>query len=686
VTDDRSTGGDTGDSSAPFVVPEDPVAVRSSAADPAGVAALALSASGADPSLNAELRAFLTKRNEVAVDEAALLNAQRTLVERRIGRARLEEEHIAAQNRHLHLQRFHERFRLILDVVLASVGVVLLSGLVWALYGAFSDRAIIVNSFTVAPKLETQGESGTIVASMLIDQISRLRKSSRYGGAKRSVADALEDKVQVDIPEMHVSVGELRRLLHETLGHRIQIRGELLEEPTGLTLTLRGTDLPTKSFVGKADELPALVSRAAEYVYGHTDPVLMAYYLQRAGRTDDAITFIRSSYGPASIEDRAVVLNVWGNSLGSIHRLPEALEKFRAAIELKPDLWSPYYNLIIWQIGAGREEQALQAGRDFERAGNRGRWFGPHAPEDYFSELDALRGDLSRAAREMRMDYDISGGQGTSGWSIGAEIAWVYAQQHDPANTEFFLAANPDAVGIDGALIDEAALIAAAAARGRVALEMGRYPEAASDWDEWARRLAAAPASVLQYEPVFSFWSCWPPIVYELAGRRADADAALAAAEHFANTDCYLTRGDVYDHRGDFAQAERAYSVGVEHAPSLPQGYFSWGAALLRHQKYVAAIEKLAAANERGPNWADPLEAWGEALAGQGKFKEAIAKFAEAAGHAPRWGALYLHWGEALDKLGDHARAITQYQKAQALALSEIDRGTLALHLSALPR
>ena len=57
-----------------------------------------------------------------------------------------------------------------------------------------------------------------------------------------------------------------------------------------------------------------------------------------------------------------------------------------------------------------------------------------------------------------------------SGWSIGAEIAWVYAQQHDLANAEFFLATNPDAVGIDGALIDEAALIAAAAARGRVAI------------------------------------------------------------------------------------------------------------------------------------------------------------------------------------------------------------------------
>jgi tetratricopeptide (TPR) repeat protein len=669
-----------------LVVPADPGAARPSGADPAGVAALALSASAADPGLNAELRAFLNKRNEVAADESALLAAQRTLVERRISRASLEEEHIAAQNRHLHLQQVHERLRLVLDAGLAALGVVLLAGLVWTLYGAFSDRAIIVNSFSVAPKLEAQGESGTIVAGMLIDQIGRLKKSSRYGGAKRAVADALEDTVQVDIPDMHVSVGELRRLLHETLGHRVQIRGELLEGPTGLMLTLRGTDLPTRSFAGKADELPPLVSQAAEYVYGHTDPVLMAYYLQRSGRHEDAIAFIRSAYGPASIADRAVLLNAWGNVLGTLERLPEALDKFNAAIELNPHLWFPYYNLVTWQIGAGREEQALRAGRDFEQAAHRGRWWGPHSSEDNFGELDALRGDLSRAIHGMRLDYDASGGQGTGGWSVGPQIAWVYAQQHDPANAELFLATNPDAVGIEGAIIDEGSLIAAAAARGLVALDLARYAEAATYWDEWEKRLAAAPASVTQFEPLFFFRRCWPPIAYELAGRRADADAALAAVERLTNLDCYRTRGDVYDHRGEFPEAERAYVAGIEHAPSLPQGYFSWGSALLRHQMYPAAIEKLAAAHERGPHWADPLEAWGEALAAQTKFSEAVAKYAEAARYAPRWGALYLHWGEALDKLGDHASALVQYQKAQALSLSEADQRTVARHLAAVPQ
>ena len=681
VTHQKSTV-DPAETSAPLDAPVDPTDAHVPGADPAGVAALVLAASAADQALNAELRTFLSSRNEVARDERALLAAQRTLVERRIDRAPLEEDHIAAQNRHLYLQHIHDRLRLVLDVGLAALGVTLLVGIIWTLYGAFSDRSIIVNAFTVSPKLEAQGQSGTVVAVMLIDEIGRLRKSSRYGGAKRAVADALDDRVQVDIPEMHVSVGELRRLLHETLGHRTQIRGEVFEGPTGLTLTVRGTGLPTKSLTGKIDEMPALVSQAAEYVYGHTDPVLMAYYLQRSGRQADAIAFIRSAYGPASTADRAVLLNAWGNTLGTLGRLDEALDKFKAAVRLKPDFWFPHYNLVAWQLGGGREEQALLAGREFERAARRNRWFGPHASEDNFAELDVMRGDVSKGISEARLDYDATGGQGTGGWSPGPQIAWLYAQQHDPVNAELFLAINPDTVGIEGALIDRHSLIAATAARGLIALDLERYAEAANHWDEYGRGLASADARALGLEHFFGYKRCWPPLAYELAGRRTDADAALAAIDPLTSLDCYRVRGDVYDHRGDFAQAERAYAAGVERAPSLPQGYFSWGRALLRHQKYGQAIEKLAAAHERGPKWADPLEAWGEALAAQKKFREAVAKFAESARYAPQWGAVYLHWGEALEDLGDRVGALAQYRKAQSLSLSESDQSAVARRLS----
>lgn len=117
-------------------------------------------------------------------------------------------------------------------------------------------------------------------------------------------------------------------------------------------------------------------------------------------------------------------------------------------------------------------------------------------------------------------------------------------------------------------------------------------------------------------------------------------------------------------------------------APSLPQAYFSWGKALLGHQKYSAAIEKLAAAHERGPHWADPLECCGEALAAQGQFKDATEKYAVAIRYAPTWGALHLRRGEALDKLGDRARAMQENRAARELALSDPDKQTVARYLS----
>jgi tetratricopeptide (TPR) repeat protein len=219
--------------------------------------------------------------------------------------------------------------------------------------------------------------------------------------------------------------------------------------------------------------------------------------------------------------------------------------------------------------------------------------------------------------------------------------------------------------------------------RAIAAFDLGHYADAAQNWDEWGRRLAAASPKSLPYREAFPRESCWLPIVYEMAGRRADADAATAAAQKLTNVDCYRFRGDVYDHRGEWAQAEQSYAAGVARAPSLPQSYYSWGKALLGHQRYPAAIEKLAAAHERGPRWADPLESWAEALAAQGQFKQATKKYAEAASYAPAWGALHLHWGEALDQLGERARAAQEYRSAQQLGLSDADKQITAHRLTA---
>jgi tetratricopeptide (TPR) repeat protein len=605
--------------------------------DPAGIASLALNAHSTDPAITEALRGFLHEQRELARRQCGVADKQSALLERRIERAGLEQEHIEAQNRHLHLQHFHDRMRLVLDVGLATLGVALLIGVGWTVYGAVTDRSIVVNTFTVAPRLESAGTSGVTVAAQFLDEMIRLRESARSDNAKRAVIDSLAEQVQVEVPEVHVSFGELRRLLHEALGHRTQIRGELTESADGLALTLRGTNLPAKTFSGKPEELPALVTRAAESAYGYADPVQMAYYLHRAGRSAETVALIRSRLASVPPEAQANLLDVWGNALMTADRTPEGLAKYRAAIDLNPKFWYPYWNLVTFLALGGREEDAQNVGLEFERVTRRGRWFGLPAVDLNFEPLDALRFDLPLTIREARLDYDASGGYGTTGFPAGSIIAGYYALQHDPAAVDLFLEINPDAAGSAASFTGASSLIEAAAARGIVAFDLGHYSEAAQDWDDWDRRLASASVTDLPYRNRYPRERCWQPIVYEMAGRRADADAAIAATKNLTNADCYRFRADVYDHRGDWAQAEQTYAAGIARAPSLPHVYFSWGKALLGHQQYPAAIEKLTAAHERGPHWADPLKAWGDVLVKQGNIRVAVAKYDEALKYAPNW-------------------------------------------------
>jgi hypothetical protein len=57
------------------------------------------------------------------------------------------------------------------------------------------------------------------------------------------------------------------------------------------------------------------------------------------------------------------------------------------------------------------------------------------------------------------------------------------------------------------------------------------------------------------------------------------------------------------------------------------------------------------AANERGPNWADPLKAWGDVLARESRTQQALEKYDQALKLAPNWTQLK-DAREALVKLG----------------------------------
>jgi tetratricopeptide (TPR) repeat protein len=654
----------------------DSTALPEGGADPAGVVGLALGAGG-NPGVTEELREYLRQQKETAAKQALVAERQAELLARRIESSGIEQHHVEAQNRHLHMSHIHDRMRLVLDAGLAALGVTLLVGIAWLLYGAITDRSIVVNAFSVPPHLAEQGYDGATVASDFLDQLARLRSSTYYAGEIRSVTGTLAQQVQIEIPEVRVSFGELRRLLHQSLGHLTEIYGALVTTPDGYALTLRGTDLPARVFRGKSDELTAVITRAAEYAYGNSDRRAMAYYLERAQRSAEAIEFIRASYAGASAEERPVLLNVWGNVLNDLGRFDEALEKFKAALELKPDYWSPYSNTIGSLISLGREEDALHLGKTFERKVRRGQWNQADGIDgSWFPQIDSLRWDLLAEMRGFGVDMASNAGRGTLSTDTSPIAATVAAQLHDPAQAEFLIQTAWDR-GQDPYYYPAMA----AMTRGTIALDLEHFAAAASAADEMQKVLAGAPRETIS--SVNAGYDCWWPLAYELAGRRVDADRTLGATQTERFVDCDRFRGDLLNARGDWAGAVHAYEAGVARAPSLPPVYFSWARALLARKDYAGAIAKAQSAHERGSKWADPLEVWGEALAAQGQDQAAIAKYTAAYAYAPKWGALQMRWGEALERLGDHPRALDHYRQADALALSDADRAIVTSKLAA---
>ena len=161
-------------------------------------------------------------------------------------------------------------------------------------------------SVTVKVNEPTPQEPGTIesivrrvapamlgtVSTALLERVSRRSDETVAPQAKRKVQDAWSGDIRVQIPQANISIGELQRYLHRWLGQDVEISGNVVQSAKGIALTVRGTNVPGKTFEGKLDDLPKLLTSAAEYVYGQSEPFLFEVYLTDVGRDAEAIVAI----------------------------------------------------------------------------------------------------------------------------------------------------------------------------------------------------------------------------------------------------------------------------------------------------------------------------------------------------------------------------------------------------------
>jgi tetratricopeptide (TPR) repeat protein len=557
-------------------------------------------------------------------DQSTLLRAQTEDME---DQRALRLSNLRGQSLEGRLRRFGQRIRNSVQAFTALVVALAGAGLGLMVYGAFTTNSVVVEAFDTPPSLLARGLSGKVVAGGLLDELTRLQAATRSSAAKRHLSNAWTNEIKVEVPETGMALGEIERMVKARFGHDQHIEGDLVQTDTGgLTLTVRGDRLLPKVFTGGAGDLDKLTTQAAEYIYGQSEPALFAVYLREAGRNVEAVAFAKGAYATTGAEDRPYLLNAWSLALANTGAPPQATLALKLeALKQKPDYWVAYNNVMNDEWLMGDEEGVWRTGGTMRRAagGRPGR-----APEQNYENWDTLTWNLQAWRAADVADEDANQGVGSGSNPEGPDIADIDVRLHDPADAEFQLET------AQGDAKDPTIAALTHFVHGRIATEAGDGPRAAAEME--AFQAAYADPIVSSNYPGYT---CWVAPAEELAGHPDKADAALKAGGHFV--DCYRFRGDILDHRGDWAGAQRAYAQAVAIAPDLPAGYHSWGVALARHGDLAGALARLAAAHQRGPHWADPLKATGDILARQGRWKEALAKYDEALKYAPAWVELH---------------------------------------------
>ena len=596
--------------------PENAANAELSAGADAFAIAMAIEQARHDPKVAAATLVFLEQQAQLLKAQTAQLNAERAI--------RLH--HLRDQSRESRLRRTGQRIRLGMQLFVAVGAMMFGFGFNVMLHDAFTSQAVVVEAFEAPAALASRGVTGKVVAAGVLDALQRLADSTRTTQKAMDSYSAWSSEIEIEVPETGVSVGEIHRLLQQRFGHDVRIGGDLVQtESGGLTLTIRGSGVPPKTFWGGAGDLETLSVQAAEYVYGRSQPLAFAVYLTGCGRDKDALAFLPGAFARAGTDAlRSNLANSWGNALLNLNQQVQAAAKFRLAISLNPNNWVPRMNLPAALATAEGEEAAWRASTDLLRADAVAK--GSVPDKRLFQNAAGLVWDLPLLLEADLADLAYNKGAGTIVVPDGPYLADAYGLLHDYASAARYMAASDPAEPYAKAEVFMLQVYAALD-RNDVAAAL---PPMEDFWKSW-QGSAMLQASDLDY-------GCLLVLVYGLAGRPADAKAVFEKAGKWNR--CYAFYGYALAQANDLDDAKRIWAEGQRLAPDLPFVYLYRGLSEAARNATPEAVADLKAAHNAAPHLAEPLKAWGDLLASENQWTNALAKYDEGLRYAPNWDRL----------------------------------------------
>lgn len=248
----------------------------------------------------------------------------------------------------------------------------LVLGLLLFVYRGLKNNNFAIEAFHVPKEFSDAGLDGIVLANKILDEVKAV---DAYIASQKERPTDVQSGIQPDLNFQVMGIGltinSITYFLKELLGkERRAISGELTDIDQTLELTLRISSHDPKQFSipyaldKRKEALDHLFHEAAKEVIGIVDPYRLSVYYYKKGDFEKAMELILDIITNHPEETPWAYL-AWGNLLNKQNRTDEACEKFKKAIQYKPDFKLAYAN---WAWNELRRSNYTAAIPLFEKA------------------------------------------------------------------------------------------------------------------------------------------------------------------------------------------------------------------------------------------------------------------------------------------------------------------------------
>jgi len=592
--------------------------------------------SGTEPIVGAVAANVASQHPEVAADTAAMFRKQTEVLE--LQKKNLEAEYKFFESEagpRLLALRLRTAFQVFFVLVATVIGL----GFAMIIRDALTAHGAVIEAFSVPPDLAQRGLTGQVIAKQVLDQLSDMEAVASVGSARpaNSYGTSWGNDLKVEVPETGISFGELRRLLYEALGHETRISGEVYATATGYTVTARDAERAGKAFSGRADELDALIRKAAESVFEQTQPYRFALYLFYADRRDESLPrLVRLTHDPNAVERAWSHVLISGNALMYDGDLARAAAENRAAVAEFPGHVRGFELLALTEVLRGHDAAAVEAAAQCLALKPENSpyldsaWRDPVAASCLAIKSSA-EGNFSEVARATVVrDRDpvrtwVTSRAATSvGPLVTHDLEAASAYDWEPVLTAL--------IGSSGArrrIAEHRDSIAA-----RIALERGD-PRAVQLLTAVSAS-ESAPGTPQAHDYMLRLSGAWLALAQARLGD-LPAGQSLIAETPMDCRMCVDFRGRIAALARNAAEAERWFAQAIDMAPKLPQVYIDRGQTRLDRGDIAGALADATLSATLSSHDGDAWKLWGDVLVKQSQPKDALAKYDEALKYAPNW-------------------------------------------------